>query len=496
MRAVILLLLVTGAGFAQIENAADQASGISTTVLAPGSRAIVGSTILGIQASSATVSLLPVNSTSPLPAQVVSVGPSGVAFVVPPNMPLGPAQLIYKAGSQATQWAAVTIAPTALSLYRTGPGGQLVAQNVGPSGGYANGLAIPAQPGQGVQIWGSGLGATAQNDVHITLGGVPQQVVYVGSPAGEPGLNQINFLVAPGTPDGCYVPLTLTYGTQSVSGFISKTSDGMPCHHPWGLSKDAMQLLDRGTSIQAGEISLATGIEAASASQASRTESAQFQFTELNGAQIASYFAPATASAQTCSATSIYAGFGFSILGGFTDASLGAMTITNGASSLTLPWTSPAPADSPLSGLPPAAISGGNWTWKASGGSGFPSSSFAFALPPPIQLAGGAPIQIDPTQPATITWNGASYDSYASLALTLSGPGLPAVTCTVPAQAGSVTIPANLLTYFKPGAAGSVQVSVTEKGAGIPSADFVYQGSPLLTLVLWISSDARPVDFQ
>jgi hypothetical protein len=39
-------------------------------------------------------------------------------------------------------------------------------------------------------------------------------------------------------------------------------------------------------------------------------------------------------------------------------------------------------------------------------------------------------------------------------------------------------------------------VSVSEAGSGIPYADFSTSNGPLLMLVIWGSTDARPVDFQ
>lgn len=486
MRAVAIGLISAAISFAQVQNAADVAADVYTTTLAPGSRGVIA---YGSTAGSATVSLLPVNTSTPIPADVVSAGASGIAFVVPSTMPPGPAQLIYKPENQATQWTTVTIVPASLSLYRTGPGGSLVAE-VQPASGpaFPNGLSTPAQPGQVVVIWGSGLGATPESEIGITLGGVKQQVLYVGSPSYTPGLDQIDFLLTPGTPDGCYVPLTLTYGTQSVSGFISKTSDGMPCHHPWGLSTTALQMLDGGSYLQTGEIRPATGIEAATASLASRAESAQFLLNQLNAAQISSYFAPVGA-AQSCSNTASYSG-GFQGFSGGTG--FGPMTISNGTSSLMLPWANPTPTDSALNALPPAVIAAGNWTWEAA----VPSLSFGFVLPPPVQLAAGAPILINHNQDTTISWNGTGFDSNAVLQLSLTAPGLTGVSCVASAQAGSLTIAPNLLGDFFSGSTGSLTVSVTETGPGIPSADFNYQGQPLLMLVLWTTTDARPVDFQ
>jgi uncharacterized protein (TIGR03437 family) len=501
VRAAVVFLLIAGAASAQVQSAGDVSASVYTTILAQGSLAVINfSEPTSPPATSATVSLLPANSTTPIPAQVTNVQPFTITFVVPADVPTGAAQLIYKPGNQATQWTTVTIVPANLALVRTGPIGPLIAENVNPDGTIAsNGLATPAQPGQPVVIVGTGLGSTPQSAVGITLGGVAQTVLYAGAAPGLPGVNQINFLIAAGTPDGCYLPLAVTYGTQSVTSFLSKTSDGLPCRHPFGLSVAAMQGLDRGTSIQTGEIVMTTGIEAASSARASRQESAQFVGLDFNASQIANYFVrAATNPAQPCTIAPSSGGIFASFLGGFDPSALGTITLKNATSTLTLPWNSPQPADSPLNDLPPAIIAAGPWTASTSGGSILAASSFGFNLPPPIQISGGAPLTLNRSQSQTIAWNGSGYDSSAMLQLSIKAqyPGSPVLTCSVPAQAGGVTLPKNLLAQFKSRSAGAVSVSVTEGGSGIASADFSTSNGPLLILVIWGSTDARPVDFQ
>jgi len=496
VRAAGILFLIAAASCAQVQNRADTGVGVSTTMLAPGSQAAVNYfPDAGSPPTSATVSFLPVNTTTPIPAQIISVSPAAISFLVPPGVPYGPAQLIYKPGTQATQWTTVSIVPISFSLYRTGPVGPLIAPIVPLTGpAYPGGLANPAQPGFGVEIFGSGLGAVPPSQIQVTLGGVSQPVTYAGTPSGLPGLTQIDFLVAPGTPDGCYVPLVVTYGPQSISSFLSKTSDGMPCHHPWGLSTQALTMLDDGGSINVGEIQLSTGIEAAASNRASRQESAQIIPAELNAAQIASSFVGIQGnSAQPCSVPSaIYSGFGF---GG--SGSAGPAQLTNSAGTITLPYTSPQPMDSALTSLPPPVIAPGPWQFTATDASVFPAgASFTFTLPPPVQLSGGAPVVINHTESSTIAWNGSAYDSFATLQLTLTSFLSPVISCSVPAQSGSVTIPASLLASFRTGSAGVLSVSVSETGSGIPAADFTLDRTPVLALAQWTSTDSRPVDFQ
>ena len=101
----------------------------------------------------------------------------------------------------------------------------MTALSVDPDGHSVSsiGLANPAQPGQFIEIVGTGLGANAQRIVpQLTLGGVQQNVTFVGAAPGEPGAMQINFQVSPATPDGCYVPLTLKLATSTLSSFYEQ----------------------------------------------------------------------------------------------------------------------------------------------------------------------------------------------------------------------------------------------------------------------------------
>jgi uncharacterized protein (TIGR03437 family) len=500
MRAAIVLFLIAGVSPAQVQNAADVSAGVYTTILAQGSLAVVNYQSYGTIGTS-TVSFLPSGSAAPIAADVPYVSQFTIAFVVPMNVPAGDAQLIYKPANQATQWTRVTIVPANFALFRTGPIGPLLAQNINPDGTpVQNGLASPAQPGQPVVLWGSGLGATTQSAVQITLGGVAQTVLYAGAAPGQPGMNQINFRIAAGTPDGCYVPLTVTYGTQSVTSFLSKTSDGLPCHHPFQLSVAAMKLLDSGQSIPTGQIALTTGIQAPSMARASRQESAQVLGLDWNASNIANYFiAPSAALAQPCAIGLSNVTVGAFLEGGFDSTTLGPMTLQNTTSTLALPWTPPQPVDSPLNALPNPVIAAGPWTWSTSGGPDLAASSFAFVLPPPVQIVGGSPFTLNHSQSQTIAWNGAGFDSSAALRLSLTAqnPGSPVLTCSVPAQTGTVTLPANLLAQFTAGSAGALSVSVVETGTSVPHAQFnQLNGSPLLMIVNWSSTDVRPVDFQ
>lgn len=485
-----------------MQNAADAAAGIgSNSPIAPGSLAFVTDySTSSPTISGAVVSIRPIGSSTAIPAQVVNASNNGITFLVPADAPQGNAQLIYHQAGELAQYTSASIASGHFSLYRgTARGTNVTAAGVAS----ANGLANPAQPGEAVEIFGTGLSTVPQTPPQVTLGGVAQPVLFSGAAPGEPGLFQINIQIAAATPDGCYVPLAITWDGSTASSYLSKTSDEMPCHHPFGLSTSALQALDNGGQLQTGMISMSSALTAASAQKASRQETAGFTTSYLVASGIANYFL--ASAVQGCGAQS--ASFvPNEILAVIGSPASGSMTLQSGTTTLTLTSSPtqvfgysaslPPAADAPLNNLPQPVISGGQWTWtNPASGDGLPAASFNFSLPSPIQLNAGAPISIQTGQDQTIAWNGRGFDSGANLQLILSAPGFPSLACFAPANTGTLTIPAAMLAAFHAGASGALSVSVTETGANIPHYSFPAPATALV-LVQWSSSDTRPVDFK
>jgi hypothetical protein len=495
VRVAALLLLIAGISFAQVQNAADADAGVlGASAITPGSQAFVSDSGQAVWPAfnAASVSIRPVGSATTIPAQVLSTSATGIVFYVPPDTPFGSAQLIYNQTGQLTQSTGVLVASSHLALYR----GSVKTMNINASGPPTpNGLASPAQPGQTVEIFATGLSTIPLFPPQVSLGGVTQSVVHAGD--GGSGMLQIDIQISPDTPDGCYVPLTVAWGAGAATSFISKTSDGMACHHPFGLSTQVLQTLDSGGTVETGLISMNSALSAASADHASRSGQALVSFTDFSAAQIASYMTASPAAGCGVSGGSppnfISGIFGGSQFGN-------TMTLQSGATTLQLPGvgaeysiTIPATADAPLNHLPAAALSGGAWTLNFSAG------QFGFNLPPPVQISGGAPMRIQTDRDQTITWNGSGFDAGAMLQLSLSAGnfGPASITCSAAAQSGTLTIPANLLRLFTRGGVGSLSLGVGESGAWMPHANFQLSGGiSLLMLVSGGSTDTRPVDFQ
>ncbi len=181
--------------------------------------------------------------------------------------------------------------PASFEFFRIGPGGPVIAQSVASDGSLKPiGLATPAQPGQTVLLTGSGLGIATP--FQVSVGGVAATIVHPLTQRSSPGYDRIFVQIPAGAPDGCYVPLTLTYNQTTVTTSISKTSNGAPCVHPFQLSTADLQTLDSGGFLAAALISMNTSLQVTTSIAASRSESVSISESQMNAAAIAAYLAP------------------------------------------------------------------------------------------------------------------------------------------------------------------------------------------------------------
>jgi uncharacterized protein (TIGR03437 family) len=450
---------------------------------------------------SATLSIRPVGSNTAIPVTVSNAVAGVITFVVPAGVPLGGAELLYQIAGQPTQWTTVNVVQSSFAFFSG-------AQTIAPNGTMNNvGLTTPAQPGQTLVLTGSGLGYGST--FSATIGGVATPVIYAGPGPTQPGHDEILLQIPSAIADGCYVPVAFTYNQTTVTTTISKTSNGSPCIHPWQLSLSDMKTLDNGGSLDDGVINLSTQLSVVTSSAGSRTESASMNLSQINAAGVASYFAPAP-SGPGCAAPILPAGI--ALLNGSFSAivppvpSIGtsvtlqtptaAITLTGVADTSSYSASLPPPTDGPLTDLPTPVVAGGKWTFQSSGGADLPASSFGFTLPAPIELNAGAPISVNHTQDQTFTWNGAEFDAGATVNIVLSAS--PAIVgCTAPANAGTVTIPAALLSGYTPNTIGTLTINLNESGAFLPHAQFqLKDGATLQMIVSFSSNDSRPVFFQ
>jgi len=142
------------------------------------------------------------------PAQLYSVSDSWINFIAPADLPPGPASIVVQTLNGVSDPLSVSfdaVAPGIFADAATGYGAILIA-------GTADVTEVhPASPGTYISIYCTGLGSSPNATVQIA--GVDAPVSYAG-PTIIPGLNQVNAMVANGTPSGTQ---TLTLKVNDIS---------------------------------------------------------------------------------------------------------------------------------------------------------------------------------------------------------------------------------------------------------------------------------------
>jgi uncharacterized protein (TIGR03437 family) len=495
----------------------------STVNFNSGLFAVIGAIPLPPAPAPADVSnilIRPAGATATLPVNILSSVSGTATFIVPAGVPYGAAEILWQANGvyQATN---VYVARSNFELAQAGPGGPAKTQVLSAAGVATDtGLATPARPGQTLLLSGSGLGYGTQ--VTATIGGLPATVVYAGRNGLRPGYDQIQLQIPAGIGNGCFVPLSLNIGSAVVNSSLSVTSDGSACPHPFQLSTSDLKILDQGGSLAAGLIEMRTDLQASLDTAASRTERANFFVNAWSTVTL-----PATVSA-VASCDDLTAPFLISVaafrIGDFSPTPVpqpvlpdagATVALQNGGT--TLKFTNggdfsvggtyssaylPPAQESSLANLPPAVLLPGKWIWSSPGSADLDASSFTFNVPTPIRLSAAAPDALRRDQDQTIQWNGASFDSTSRVSLSLTGRGLDGTTrrivsCSASASAGSITIPAALLSPFAPASIGSLHLQAAPSIESLPHTLLkTKKGDTLLLYVQYSSSDTRPVDFR
>jgi uncharacterized protein (TIGR03437 family) len=167
---------------------------------------------------------------------------------VPWNVATGAAQLTVTTAAGTSAAANVTIqdaSPGLFSQTSDGRGPGAVQNYVSQTQTPINTPGTTINPGGTVIIYGTGFGrvnsppadgaaAGAQTTIVTpvaTIGGRQATVQYSGLTPGYAGLYQINAVIPTGTPEGCYLPITVTFGsTVSNTVTIGVTNNRVDCN--------------------------------------------------------------------------------------------------------------------------------------------------------------------------------------------------------------------------------------------------------------------------
>jgi uncharacterized protein (TIGR03437 family) len=278
-------------GTGGVLNAASYAfQGLPNSAIAQGSIFVVFGTGLGPTppsgkaATYATFPLptvLPANGTSisvtvngtTVQAYMIYTTPTQIAAVLPSNTPAGTGTLTVTYNGQTSAPAPITVAATAFGIFainQKGSGPAVVQNFVSPTKLPVNSLTTPANPGQTLQLYGTGLGAVTFNetepaqagnvgaaDFEVTVGGQAAHVTYHGRSPCCSGLDQIDFVVPAGVA-GCYVPISVRNGgVVSNFGSISVAASGQQaCSDSFGFSASDLAKIAAGGTLKYGVIEI------------------------------------------------------------------------------------------------------------------------------------------------------------------------------------------------------------------------------------------------
>ncbi len=161
-------------------------------------------------------------------ALILYTSASQVGAVLPSGTPVGQGTLTVSYDGQASTSVPVNIVDQAPGLFTVNQ------QGTGPAAVTDENYVLitrerPANPGQTVILWATGLGPVAGDEAGgplpgplpgagVTVGGQPAAVLYAGRSGCCAGLDQIHVVIPQG-PQGCDVPVVLTAG-----GVVSNTA--------------------------------------------------------------------------------------------------------------------------------------------------------------------------------------------------------------------------------------------------------------------------------
>jgi uncharacterized protein (TIGR03437 family) len=191
-----------------------------------------------------------------------------VAAILPSRIPTGEATLTVTYNGQTSAPVSFRVARSSLGVFTRSQGGKgpgIVQNYISASEQPANSLTEAAQPGQVMILWATGLGpvdfdetqppqvGSLNVDLEVLVAGKRAPVLYKGRSAQFPGIDQINFQLPAGTPEGCYVPLVLRAGgVTSNFTTISVSSDRRVCRD------DHFSYVDMETAKSTGRLRVGT----------------------------------------------------------------------------------------------------------------------------------------------------------------------------------------------------------------------------------------------
>jgi uncharacterized protein (TIGR03437 family) len=415
-----------------------------------------------------------------LKAFIVYTSAGQVAGILPSNTPIGAANATVTFNGQTSAQFKINVVKSALGVFTrnsqgSGPG---IAQIFRSATDVSlNSLTNPAQGGNTLVIYGTGLGAIpgADNDkpgavpvgsnVTINIAGVTTPAAYAGRSPDFPGLDQINFVLPANVPAGCYIPAEITASAVPSNLFYLSIGSGSACTHPLGLNQAALAKLDSGGTVNIGVFQLlravVSGVPAEGAGGLFDKVDANgaFQiFNRIPNAFGAVNFPVVSGSCVVLDTLDTGSGFSvpdFSLIGG---AELKAGASVNVAGSNGNSQGVLAISTGGYLGVFFATLGPGTWTLSGSGGPDVGAFSAKTDLPENLVWSNAGNFANVPRGDITISWTGGN--TAANPLVTIFGtnvvinPTDPSKSrgkeffCNAPASAGRFVVPGTIISQL------------------------------------------------
>jgi len=194
-----------------------------------------------------------------------------VSAIMPSNTPVGEGTLTVTYNGQTSPPSAVTVVGSSFGIFTRSQAGSGPAwvQHAGAAlASLFNSLVNPGRPGGVFTIYGTGLGAVADDrnpspvqnlpaEVSVLVGNSPVTVLYSGRSPEFPGMDQINFQLSQDPPEGCYVPLAVKVGSV-LSNFtsLSISRSASACSVVGGIAAADLAKAAAGESLNIGIVTL------------------------------------------------------------------------------------------------------------------------------------------------------------------------------------------------------------------------------------------------
>ena len=426
-----------------------------------------------------------------------------IAAILPSTTPTGIGTITVTYNGATSPGAQITVVKNALGLFSLSQAGSGPAVIQGPNGAV-NSFTSAFQPGETVTFWGTGLGPITGSDattppsgnlpgttVTANIGGQNAVVQYAGR-SGFAGEDQINVTIPSGV-TGCYVPVYMTVnGVPSNFLSMSIANSGSVCSDADLYTSTDLQNVANGTGLRTGGVVLEQyalsisipGIPISIPPEESEEGSGTFSkypATTFLGSQgglgnlavsagcmVFEY--AGSSYADPVVPAGLDAGTQINVTGPngtkpLTKGSLGNYSATFVAPSLSLTGSS----------TPPFLTPGAYTLDNGAGGADVGAFKVNITVPAAITWSNKSTVNTVPrTQPLTINWTGGAANALvyitgiSPLAVNASTGNLLGAgqfQCVAPASAGTLTIPAAILSALPPSA--NISESGITVGGGI-----------------------------